>query len=174
MPAFDDLCRFLKDTNKPWTAARAASALGFLGTNALPPLLAIVPKAGHPARLRAIRAIGQMFELGDSAQIAALAITNCLNPTNAWDIQVNAILALGDLKACPQISLPVLISCLKSTDQAIPGYAAMALAKFGSQATNAIPALTNALTDSNIGTRTLAGEALRQIDPATFTNATPR
>jgi HEAT repeat protein len=109
-----------------------------------------------------------MSDSGDAAQTVALVITNCLNPANSTQIQLTALVALGNLKPCPQISVPAFISCLKSTDPAIPGYAAMALAKFGSQASNAIPALTKALTDPNIGTRAMAAQALHKIDPARF------
>jgi HEAT repeat protein len=111
-----------------------------------------------------------MSDPGDAAQTVALVITNCLNPTNSLQIQPTALVALGNLKPCPQISVPALISCLKSTDPNIRGYSAMALTKFGSQASNAIPALTNALTDPNIGTRAMAAEALQKIDPARFSN----
>jgi HEAT repeat protein len=111
-----------------------------------------------------------MYNLGDAAQAAALVITNCLNPTNNPQIQLTAVVALGNLKACPQVSVPALISTLKSADPTIRNFSAMCLANFGSRASNAIPALTNALTDSDIGTRDMATQALHIIDPARFPN----
>jgi hypothetical protein len=60
MPVFGDLCRFLNDTNRPWTASRAATALGFLGTNALPQLRAVAADASHPARSDAAIAITEI------------------------------------------------------------------------------------------------------------------
>jgi hypothetical protein len=47
------------------------------------------------------------------------------------------------------------------------------IGQFGSQATRAIPTLTNAMTDTNIAIRQGAADALHQIDPATFTNTSP-
>jgi HEAT repeat protein len=172
-PAFGDLCRLINDTNSRYTATFAAGALGFLGTNALYPLLTVATKAQHPARLAAIRAIGNISDLG-AAPLVVSTITNCLDPTNHPNVQRFAIIALGNLKASPEISVPALLSCLNSSNPKLRCASADALGEFCSQAAAAIPALTNALTDANSDVRDKAAIALHRIDPATFTNLPPR
>jgi HEAT repeat protein len=170
MPAFSDLCRLMNDTGKPTVANMAASSLGNLGTNALPPLLAVLTNTNHPARVGAISAIRAMSDLDNAATIAVIhAVTNCITDTNLV-VQVMAMTALGELRAAPQISVPALVSSLQSKDAKIRLYSATDLGNFGSQASSAVPALTNALTDSDPRVRYNAAQALHQIAPATFTN----
>jgi hypothetical protein len=188
LPALDDLCCLLNDTNRPTTSRKAASALGCLGTNALGPLLTVATNAQHPSRLEAIYAISVMPDLGDAAQILIPVITNCLNAPNPAvalgaapqavdpDVQMNAIFSLSNLK--PQISVPLLVSYLNSPKTKDPLhaaararvrlYSAFALGQMGPSASAAIPALTNALADPDL--RNYAAEALHKIDPATFTD----
>jgi hypothetical protein len=157
-PAFDDLCRLMSDTNGTEGSVRAPRALVCFGTNALPQLLAVATNELHPNRPNALEAIGEMSDIGDAAQIAITALTNCLNPTNDPFLQMTAISALGNLKTSPQSSVPALVSCLKSTTPQLRWYSTMALGKFGPQAISAIPALTKPL----------------QIPTPTFAKAPPR
>jgi hypothetical protein len=53
MPAFDDLCRLMNNTNRPCTASAAITALSCFGTNAIPPLLAVGANTNHPFHIRA-------------------------------------------------------------------------------------------------------------------------
>jgi HEAT repeat protein len=168
MPALDDLCRLMNDTKNPTVANMAASCLGSLGTNALPPLLAVVTNTNHPARAGALGSIRVMSGLDNAAQTAAIdAIATCLTDTNRG-VRMLAVTALGELRAAPQISVPALASSLKSKDAKIRLYSAIALGNFGSQATGVVPALTNALTDADSQVRYYAAQALHQIEPATF------
>jgi hypothetical protein len=171
MPVLEDLCRLMNNTNSPYTAGQAAAALAFLGTNAFPPLLEVAKNARHPSRLAAIGAIGRISDLGQAAQLAIPAITDCLAATNTHS-QVIAIIALGNLKVSPETSVPTLVSSLKHPNAYIRLYSANALGQFGPLALSAIPALTNALADLDQRVRERAAAALKQIDPATFTNAT--
>jgi HEAT repeat protein len=158
-------------TNVPYTALEATMALGYLGTNALPPLLAVAANARHPARLGAITAIGSIPDIGDAARLAVPVITNYLNVTNTPTMQIVAITALGNLRAAPQISVPALVSTLKSKNAKLRLYSAIALGNFGPQAIGAVSALTNALTDSDPLVHYNTEIALHKIDPATFANA---
>jgi hypothetical protein len=174
MPAFDDLCRLMNETNRPCTASQAALALSHLGTNAVPPLLAVVTNEHHPARLAAINAIGKISYPSDAAQLPVPTITSCLSDTNNPDSQVIATIALGDLKSAPQISIPALVSSLNNGSTELRRYSAIAIGCFGSQASNAIPALTNALKNSDTLVRYYATEALHQIAPTAFPDAPSR
>jgi hypothetical protein len=60
MPAFEDLCRLLNDTNRPYTSSGAALALGNFGTNALPQLWATAKNANNIASFYARAAITEI------------------------------------------------------------------------------------------------------------------
>jgi hypothetical protein len=169
MPAFDDLCRLMNDTNRPNMAILAARALACIGTNALPMLLVAVTNAYHPAHRVALDAISRIPDLGMAAQQVVPVLANCLNPTNTSTDQILAILILGNLNAAPETSVPVLASCLKSTNSTMRGFSANFLGTFGAQAAAAIPALTNtAMADPDTHVRREASNALNRIDPLTF------
>jgi HEAT repeat protein len=68
----------------------------------------------------------------------------------------------------PEISVPALVSSLKTPDPGVRLFSANALAQFGPQAFAAVPALTNALADPDTHVRKQAANALNQIDPLTF------
>jgi hypothetical protein len=171
MPAFDDLCRLANDTNRAITASAAVTVLAYLGTNAVPPLVAVLTNPTHPARLEALKAVQNISKIGDAAELAVPAITNCLNPANAMKLQIAAISALGNLRACPQISVPALISALENPRAIIRVRSIEALSTFGPKAASAIPALTNALNDAAPDIRRYAARALHDIDPTAFPNA---
>jgi len=155
----------MNDTNRLEPAARAAIALSGLGTNALGPLLAVATNAHHPIHLEAIESISLIPNLGDLAQLVVPAITNCLNATND-PYGATAIFSLANLS--PQVSVPVLVSSLKSPNAMVRNYSAMTLGDLGPKAAAAIPALTNALAEPAL--RKDAAGALHKIDPI-FTNA---
>ena len=144
-PAFDELCRLLNETNSPQTSAAAASALGYLGTNALVPLLIVTTNAQHPARRAAMYGIISLTSVGGLDDSA--------------------------FHAAPEISIPALTSMLTNRDPTLRGYSVEALGDFGPQASNAIPALTNALADFSPDVRKKAAGALHQIAPVQFTNS---
>jgi HEAT repeat protein len=174
MPVFDDLCRLMNDSKRPETAPKAAMALGSLGTNALPPLLAVVVKTNHPAQWEALFVIHQMSDLGNSPTLVTM-ITNCLSDANSPDVQQLAVFLLGNLKAAPQISVPALLSRLNSTNNMVRHFSADALGEFGPEAVSAIPALTNALMHADADLQDSFVDALHKIDPVAFTNtAAPR
>jgi HEAT repeat protein len=163
----------MNDTNRPNTTIPATTALAELGTSALPPLLAVVTNTHHPAQITALGAVLRIADLGHAQQVVPV-VANFLTSTNNDTAQMLAITILGKLNAAPEISVPALASCLKSSSPAVRLYSANTLAGFGSQASDAVPALTNALTDPDPLTRKQAAWALSQIAPATFTNASPQ
>ena len=167
-PAMDELCRLMNQTNATFTCRRALAALSFLGPKALPPLLTVVTNEYSGLRVEALDYIAAMPNLGDTADLAVPALTQCLSETSKPLVQENAAYALGRLRAAPQLSVPALMACLSSTDRTLRANSARALGAFGPQASNAVPALANALTDSNGFVRGSAAMALHQIDPVTF------
>jgi hypothetical protein len=76
MPALDDLCRLMNDTNRPSTALRATGALAYLGTNALPQLEAAATNANYPINLAALDAVRKIR----LRELAAVTLTNAPPP----------------------------------------------------------------------------------------------
>jgi hypothetical protein len=173
MPAFDDLCHLMNDTNTPVTTIRVAEALACLGTNSLPPLLAAVTNANHPAHqpLLLLNFIVRMpfYRERQAAQQLAPVFANCVNPTNDSAYQIFLITQLESLDAASETSVPALASCLTSTNSTVRRFSAAALGSFLEQATAAIPALTNAaFSDPDSQVRSRASNALNHIDPVSF------
>jgi hypothetical protein len=98
------------------------------------------------------------------------AFIACTRDTNDETLPLIAVGAIGKLRAVPDLSVPALIACLQSTNAMLRMSAADVLAAFESQATNGIPALTNALADPDPEGSERAMAALHEIAPATFTN----
>lgn len=171
MPAFDDLCRLMNATNKPNVAIPATRALACLGTNALPPLIAVVTNSHGPARVVALEAIATIPNLEQAAQQVIPAICSCLSPTNSDTPQILAVLVLSKFKSTPELSVPALVPFLRIPSPAVRAFSANTLGQIGPQAFAAIPALTNCLADADPHVRNEAARALNQIAPATFTNS---
>ena len=67
MPAFDDLCRLMNETNRPSTAYAAMMALSCFGTNAVPPLLAVGANTNYPFHVQAQSIASQILHPPASA-----------------------------------------------------------------------------------------------------------
>src|SRR5262249_12504862 len=65
-PAIEDLVPLISNRVASQTSWRAIFALGYIGTNALPPLLEVIQEPYHPNRARAIAAVSMMLENSDS------------------------------------------------------------------------------------------------------------
>src|SRR5262249_30591447 len=85
-PAIPDLVPLISNHAPSQTSWRAIFALGYIGTNALPPLLEVIQEPYHPNRARAIAAVSMILDNSDSElpprlknllmQIAPEIITN--------------------------------------------------------------------------------------------------
>jgi HEAT repeat protein len=165
-PAIPELVRLMNKTNHLQTALRATEALAYTGTDALPPLLAVIQNQTHPCRATALNMLVHMPVITDAGRITVPAVINCLLETNDATIPVIAATALGDLKTAPELSVPALLHSLQSPDPKLRRASAFALIDFGDQAASAIPALTEALKDPDPPVRDAAAFSLRRIAPA--------
>ena len=159
--AIPDLVRVANSGNKE-AASSAIRALGYLGKDALPPLLGLASKnefKGHDASLTVI---GQMGYLGTNAHPAVLFFVKNINDR---ENEVAAADVLGRLHLESDISVPALAECLESTNGIVRMWGAISLGRFGVDAQAALPALRKALKDPYVSVRNQATNALRLIAP---------
>lgn len=169
LAAMGELSRLMNDPTHPETAARAAEALCYLGTNALPHLIPVLENPQHPCRFDVIASIGEMPGLSEAAPLVVPAIISCLGETNATNIPVLAAQILAELNGEPRVWIPAVVAAIQSNDSQARLSSARVIAAFAN-APVAVPALTNALADTNPEVRYLAQFLLHQIAPQQFTN----
>ncbi len=174
-------------------AALAFEALGPMARSAVPQLEEALTNDSETTREASIalagvgpdgylaltRAVANLRTPGDWAEFCAVwaltthhasapgmvdalmgAITNGSTPAeiSCW--------ALGELKQEPQRVVPFLAATLRSRDVGTRCRAAESLENFGTNASSAVPALIQALNDSDSNVRDQAARALKAIDPA--------
>jgi HEAT repeat protein len=146
------------------TATRAALALGLLGTNGLPALLAAIDDPEHQNRFMALWTIDALpDDLTPSAERVVPHLIACVSDQNDRRVAPTAVYALRKFRSAPQLVLPVLTNCLSSTDGRIRWSSATALGDLGRRAAPALPALTNALSDPDPRVGEAARYAIRII-----------
>lgn len=159
--AIPDLLRVAHGGNKA-SAETATAALGYLGKDALPPLLVLATNRTFQFRGEAMVALGQMGYLGTNAHPAVLFFIRCLEDP---EFAVGAADILGRLGLENDISVPALVGCLQSTNSSLREWGAISLGRFGQTARTAVPDLLKALADSEADVRDEATNALRKIAP---------
>jgi hypothetical protein len=163
--AIPELAGLMQNASAPQTAFRAMGALSQIGTNGLPALISAIQDSQYPFRVWAVTTIAFMQASPASASVTTPLLIECLSDTTNPRIPLVAALGLGRDKYAPQLAIPALTRCLATTgaSEQLRCAAAQALARFGTQATNALPALTNALTDSSLMVRYAATNAIEKI-----------
>jgi HEAT repeat protein len=140
----------------------ALTALSYMGSNGVPPLLAAVRNPSHPFRGRAVYMLGRSKNLGPYADAVIAELVAELKEPDVNQVAANA---LGSLKSAPDISVPALAHCLQATNDA-PNFraiAAISLIWFEEKAEPALPYLTNALADPDAEVRRQATNSIHQI-----------
>ena len=144
-------------------AADAATALSFMGREALPPLQSALAADDATVRREALRGIGKLVSRAplDPASVTASLIGGMSDP----DGSVRAVAAtyLGIVKPDPNEAVPVLTAALDDADAGVRLASATALEAFGHEAHPALPALKRAVTDGNEDVAREAGRALVAI-----------
>jgi hypothetical protein len=164
--AVPDLVRIAK--NGRADTLPALKALGYVGADALPALLAFAGDKTFKYRVAAIEAIGQVRYLGTNAHSTVLCLTNCLEDQDIdINVAVEAAVVLGGLGIESEISVPAFAQCLHSRDAALRCLGVMGLEKFSESARSAVPDLQD--TDDYV--RSCATIALRKIAPEVLTNS---
>ena len=122
-------------------------ALMYLGTDGLPPLLAVVTNRTLPVEFRcdAIERVGATRRWGADASSAVPALLGCLQDD---EVAAEAARALGNLALEPRLAVPALTEALQSTNLLLQARAAGSLGDFGGEARAAVPSLLSALEGS--------------------------
>ena len=174
--AIPELTTLMQDTNAPQTAVRAMRALWHLGTNGLPPLVAAVQDPRYPLHFWAAVTLLIRPSTTESVSIITPVAIQYLSDTTDPRNALLAARELGLSRHAPDLSIPALTNCLTpaAASEQLRNAAAHALGEFGQQATNALPALTNALTDPSPVVRRAATNALNRIRPQPLTKTVPQ
>ncbi len=146
-------------------AARGFYVLGNTAREALPALLAIYEENLAPySRMCALQAVGG---IGPGAKAAVPFLLKVASDTNTPDLLVrrDAISALGQIHAEPELVVPALAKALNDPRIILRVYAVMALEAFGPDAKPAVPALLKLFENQNPDQRLAIAQAVRKIDP---------
>ena len=171
-PSIPELTRILNDTTKRWTCWNAAGALGDIGVEARPALIAALSSNNERARESAAMGIRR---LGTNAGPAIPLLLRCLYDRNEG-VMHHAAIALGYImKLDPDRVVPGFLNLLETSNRNVQVTALRALGNYGSSARRAVPGLIQYLNASNHDTwvRDETRAALLKISPESLTNAPP-
>jgi len=154
-------------------ASRAFIALGALGEDALPGLIAMYQRSITTNSQSAIE--DALAWIGPAAKPAIPLLLGMATHANPR-LKANALWALGEIHAEPELCVPVLIHALADADDWVRLCAAHALGMFGADAKSAVPSLsalkntptmlTGAMLSTKIQLRVEVRNALRKIEPS--------
>lgn len=153
------------NNGKPHVRKHSAWALGEIGENAAPAVLALADALrdkDNGVRQEAAWALGRMGERAAPA-ISSLAIA-LRDESGNKDLHWTAAYALGRMgkKATPAVRM-LIIALKKDEDEHVRSEAADTLGIIGEEAAPAIPALTDALKDKDEHVRSEAAKAIEKI-----------
>jgi hypothetical protein len=163
--AIPELTGLMRNTSAPQTAVRVMGALSEIGTNGLAPLISAIQDWKYPLRSWAVVTIAFMPATPTSVTITTPVLIQCLSDTNDTRIPPLAAMGLGKNTNAPLLAISALTRGLAAagTGEELLCATIQSLGLFGSQATNALPALTNALIDSSFMVRFAATNAIEKI-----------
>jgi hypothetical protein len=155
-------------TTTNWeSACRAMDALSRIGPLSIPALINIATNSKARCRYVAILALG---DFGTNAALAQPVLLRMLSETNTV-LVLPLTKALGKIRLQPNLSLPVLTNVLQHRSRLNRAAALEAIQGFGADVRMVLPAITNALTDTNDSVRNRAAQILDSIAPEFLTNA---
>ncbi len=165
------LAAMLQETNSP-QCYKAIQILARLSTPAsMSPLAAVIADPRHPLRGEALYCTCYTATHLPANIIPVL--TQCLADTN-YSTAGLAAQSLGIQSSAPGLAVSSLTNYLASSKSvAVHQTAIISLGRLGGQAKDALPALTNALTDPSYDWRYAATNAIREITSDLATNSPP-
>lgn len=163
VPAIHNLTRLVQSTNNsPGTRQRALSALAYIGPRAVPAILGVVSNVTQKSDLWVLPGISRM---GANIDQVIPALLPQLQNTNLVVAQT-ILRFLRDESIEPELLVPAFTKCLADPRPPLREEASKAFASWGRHGLKALPALRNALNDTDAIVRTNAAGAIQQIDPS--------
>jgi len=160
------------NTRTSQSAQWAIMALGNIGAEALPPMLAALTDTNALNRPFVARSMyGVLQDIGTNAPTAIQILANCVSDPETGVATWSAI-TLGVRASEPDIAVPALTRGLGDPRPQVRQTSADALRHFTTAALPAVPALLAGLNDSNAFVRTSMTNALQQISPETLQRLT--
>jgi hypothetical protein len=142
----------------------AAAALGFIGADSIPVLLAALEDPKQPNRVDIVYALANAgSKAGGSTETVIGALVRC---TRDRDERVASagVAFLGVLAMEPETSLPALTAILEDTQSKLRTSAAMAIGRFGHRGLPALAALKRCLNDPEPTISALAENIIHDIE----------
>jgi HEAT repeat protein len=165
-PAIPALIRIFRAQRHWYSTYRVGEVLANHGADSLPGLLNMLSDPSFSNHLAVVQVIGRMHDLGPAGVPAIPILCGYLESSDAR-LCVASVEALATLRLCPEKSVPVLVHSLtkaiESSDLTLARKSAEALAQFGESASNAVPALCDALKVPDGITTEEAARALGRI-----------
>jgi hypothetical protein len=141
-------------------AAMAFASLRETASNSVPSLVQIYKENRSRESRNAV--VAALSNIGPAAQRALPCLLDAAVDSD-FSIRFNALTALGEIHARPELVVPVLVAALRNGDDSRV-YAEAALGDFGEDAKTAVPSLLELLKNEQ-PPRNFAAEALKRIDP---------
>jgi HEAT repeat protein len=163
-PAVPDLERLTKNNKTIVPPILATEALGYIGKDGLPALIAALSDPNKTNRWRIIGAIGSIRNLDSNDRTAVLVLIKYLNDSDAL-LATTAAQSLGSLALQPDLAVPALTKVFKDPKSRLRIVSALSLSKFGEQARPAAPVLVEALRDPDTVVRAVALNTLKEVAP---------
>ena len=183
--AIPELTALALNTHKPERARRAAEALGLIGTNALPALISVANhRPFRDVQYDTVLAIDHLTPKNGSANevigpvmVRALLTDNVDPQETAGRYAAGAAaLWLEKTRYRPAVSVPALAACLGGTnaDWELRYKVLVALGGYGRDAAQALPAITNALSDPSPMVREHAERVIQWITGQVLAQPAPQ
>jgi HEAT repeat protein len=97
------------------TASCAEFALRYIRAEAVPALLKALDDPSQPSRVSVAEFLGQRDIIGTNAPLVVPVLAKCLDDPDA-ELAAAAAMALGQLRAEPEIAVPSLIKAARNTN----------------------------------------------------------
>jgi HEAT repeat protein len=170
VPAIPRLFQLATNATYPRTAGRATQALGGIGLQALPQLLTIITNPAAPDRYAAML---PLRSFGADGLPAVPILLRCLDDPSD-DVSYGATSVLARMNIPEATKVAGLIRAAKEAHPPIArATAAQVLSRFTNSASEVIPALRTALSDTNEFVRMIVTNALLRLAPSQPANTTP-
>ena len=141
----------------------AAHGLAAIGATAVPALVSALEDERENVRASAVYALGEMGPVAAEAVDALITLLT----DESDEVRRHAVSALGMIKVPTSKTVPALVEVLEDReDTDLAFFAAQALTRIGPDATEAIPALREALMSESAYVRGFSSEALSRIGTA--------